>query len=319
MPPANILPGRMRYVAFLIPALLLLAACGGGAPRGLKKGETLYVIATTPHLASIAMAIGGANAQVESLVPPNSSAHDYELTIADRRRLEAAHLLLHNGLELEHFEVAKTAGAARIVAVDCSATIPKEWLIESEEEEGNEEAGHNHAHDHGTYNPHVWLSTEGAIYQAQAVCDAMAKADPAKAELYRSALEELKKRLTALRDEYQPKVKALNRRNFVSNHDAFPYFAREYALKQVGVIQRTPGVDPTIEERRQLETVLHRRGAHAIFLEPGYDDAASRAVAESAGLPIATLDPFDVGTPSADGLEKVLRGNLDTVLKTLGR
>lgn len=306
----------MKHAAFFLLVLLLLAACGGGGPRGLKKGETLYVIATTPHLASIAMAIGGANAQVESLVPPNSSAHDYELTIPDRRRLENAHLLLHNGLGLEHFEVAKTAGASRITSVDCSAAIPKEWLIEGEEEEG---AAHGHNHDHGTHNPHVWLSTEGAIYQAQAVCDAMAKADPAKAELYRSALAELSKRLTALRDEFQPKVKALNRRNFVSNHDAFPYFAREFALKQVGVIQRTPGVDPTIEERRQLETVLHRRGAHAIFLEPGYDDAASRAVAESSGLPIATLDPYDVGTPAANGLEKVLRSNLETVLKTLGR
>jgi hypothetical protein len=64
--------------------------------------------------------------------------------------------------------------------------------------------------------------------------------------------------------------------------------------------------------------MLKEGGADAIFMEPGYDDAASRAIAESSGLPLATLDPFGVGKPAADALQKVLRKNLETVLKTLG-
>jgi ABC-type Zn uptake system ZnuABC Zn-binding protein ZnuA len=296
---------------------LILAACGPGhETRGLKEGETLRVMASTPHLASIAMAIAGQDATVEMLPGENNNPHEYEPTIADRRRLQNAHLLLVNGLALEPYDAHKLAEAAGATLVDCSKTIPEDHLLgEEEEEEGH---GHDHAHDHGAHNPHVWLSVEGASLQADAIAEAMAGFDTAHADAYRSRAAELKKRLAALRDEYAPKLKALKKTRFVSNHDAFPYFAREFGLQQVGVIQRNPGDNPTVEERREIEAMLKDGRAQAIFMEPGFDDSAARAIAESAGLPLATLDPFGVGKPAPDALERVLRANLETVLKTLG-
>ena len=303
----------------LIFLTVLLAACGGG-DKTLKEGEKPVVMATTVHLASLAMAIAGDDANVEMLAPEGSSMHDYEPSVADRRRLEAAHLLLVNGLQFEPFDAAKLAETAKAKLVDCSAGMPEAFLIEGEEEEeghGHHEHEHEH-HDHGAHNPHVWLSTEGAITQAKAIADALADFDAAHAEGYRKRFDELKKRLEALRDEYKPKLAKLKKTAFVSNHDAFPYFAREFGLKQVGVIQRTPGQDPTVAERREIELLLARGDAHAIFMEPGYDDAASRAIAANAKLPLATLNPFDVGKPAPDALERALRQNLETVLKTLG-
>jgi zinc transport system substrate-binding protein len=306
----------MRYSLFAL--VLLVAACGSG-DKALKEGEKPKVMATTVHLASLAMAIAGEDAHVEMLAPEGSSMHDYEPSVADRRRLEESHLLLVNGLAFEPFDVAKLAEAAKARLVDCSAGIAEDFLIEGEEEEERHEHDHEHEHhDHGAHNPHVWLSTEGAIKQAKAIADALADFNPAHADGYRKRFGELKKRLEALRDEYKPKVAALKKRNFASNHDAFPYFAREFGLKQVGVIQRSPGRDPTVDERREIELLLARGDAHAIFMEPGFDDAASRAIAENAKLPLATLNPFDIGKPAPDALETVLRGNLDTVLKTLG-
>ncbi|MBK8208101.1 MAG: zinc ABC transporter substrate-binding protein [Planctomycetes bacterium] len=304
----------MRYLMFVIP--LVLAACGGGETRTLPRGETLSVIATTPALASMALAIAGDDAKVELFGPEGGSSHDFEPSVNDRRRLETAHVLLVNGMGLEGFDTLKVAKSARILHVNCSADMPKEYLIGSIETE-DEHAGHDHAH--GEHNPHVWLGTEGAIHQARAITEALAKADPAHADGYRSRFEALKSRLEALVAEYKPKVAALTKKNFVSNHDAFPYFAREFGLKQVGVIQRTPGHNPTVEQRRAIEKMLSSGHAHAIFMEPGYDDAASRIIAENSKLPLGVLDPFDVGKPSTDGLEKVMRANLDTVLKTLGR
>jgi zinc transport system substrate-binding protein len=305
----------MRYLWFV--AALLLAACGGG-DKALKKGEKPKVMATTVHLASLAMAIGGDDAVVEMLTPEGSSMHDYEPSVADRRRLEDSHLLLVNGLAFEPFDATKLAEAAKAKAVDCSAGIPEDFLIEGEEED--EEGGHDHGHGHhhDADNPHVWLSSEGAVMQAKAIADALAEFDAAHAAGYRKRFDELKARLEVLRDEFKPKVAALKKKNFVSNHDAFPYFAREFGLKQVGVIQRSPGRDPTVDERREIEILLARGNANAIFMEPGFDDAASRAIAENAKLPLATLNPFDIGKPAPDGLEKVLRQNLETVLKTLG-
>ena len=306
----------MKRLSLLLLAVTLLSACGGGGAKTLQEGETLTVMATTPHLASLAMAIAGEEADVQMLAPEGSNPHDYEPTVADRRRLESAHLLIVNGLALEVFDTAKIAKAANVTLVDCSAGVPNGWLIDAEEEAEEHDHGHDH---HGEHNPHVWLSVEGAILQAQAIADAMAGLDTANEESYRRRFDDLKKRLETLRDEFKPKLAALTKTKFVSNHDAFPYFAREFGLKQVGVIQRTPGHNPSMDERREIEKNIRNDGAHAIFMEPGFDDAASHVIAESTGLPLATLDPFGVGKPGAGAYEKVMRKNLETVLQILGK
>lgn len=310
---------KTLLLLFLVPAL---AACGGGDTRTLAPGETMIVMASTPHLASLAMAIAGDAAKVEMLAPEGANPHDYEPTVTDRRRLESAHLLLVNGLQLEVFDARKISGAANVTLVDCSAGIPEDWLLEAAEEEaghaGSSGHDHGHEHSHGDYNPHVWLSVEGAVYQAQAILDAMVAMDSANADGYRKRFDALKQNLEALSEEYRPRISALARTKFVSNHDAFPYFAREFGLQQVAVIQRTPGHNPSMEERRALEKKIREGGAHAIFMEPGYDDAASHVIAESTGLPLATLDPFGIGKPGVDAYQRVMRANLETVLKTLG-
>jgi len=299
-----------------------LTACGSGGPKTLEPGQKLKVMAASPHLASLAMAIGGEAAEVEMLPPADKPTHDYSPTVDDRRRLDAAHLFLVNGLALEGYDAAGIGKAARLTVVDCSAGLGTAFLLKSEEvEEAEEEAGHDHDHAHGAHgenNPHVWLCTEGAIAQARAIEAAFSNLDKANAAGYRTRLAELETRLLALRDKYKPQIEKLKRREFVSNHDAFPYFAREFGLKQVGVIQRTPGTNPTLAERRALEDKLRKGGAAAIFLEPGYDDAASKAIAEASGLKLAVLDPFDSGTPGPRALEEALEKNLKTVLAILG-
>ncbi|MCC6464862.1 MAG: zinc ABC transporter substrate-binding protein [Planctomycetes bacterium] len=298
-----------------ITLVLLLAACGASGPRTPAAGEKLRVLATTPHLAALAMAVAGEDAHVELLPPEGKTSHDFEPAMADRKRLEQAHLLLANGLALEGYDCAKLAEAASLRWVDCSAGIPDAFLLKA----GAEEAGHSHGgRAQGTHNPHVWLSVEGALYQLAAVTDAFVAGDAGHAEGYRTRSRALADRLKALRDEFAPRLAALPGKAFVSNHDAFPYFAREFGLSQVGVIQRVPGVNPTLEQRRELEARIRDSKARAIFLEPGYDDAASEAIARNAGVKLAVLDPFDSGKPAPDALEKALRANLETVLKTLG-
>lgn len=304
----------MRVLA-LCGLALLLAACGPSGPRTPAAGEKLRALATTPHLASLAMAVAGNDAVVELLPPEGKTTHDFEPALSDRKRLEQAHLLLANGLALEGYDCAKLAEAAGLRLVDCSTGLPDSFLLKA----GAEEAGHSHGgRAAGTHNPHVWLSIEGALAQLGAITEAFAAVDAAHAEGYRTRSRALEARLKALREEFAPRMAVLPNKAFVSNHDAFPYFAREFGLAQVGVIQRVPGVNPTLEERRELEARIRDSKAAAIFLEPGYDDAASQAIARNANVKLAVLDPFDTGKPAPDALEKTLRANLETVLATLG-
>ena len=296
----------MKWTILLVSALLGLGACSSDeGTRSLAKGEKLRVMATTVHLASLAMAIGGDDVEVGTLAPEGRNPHDYEPTVSDRRRLSESHLLLVNGLGLENFDTAGVARAARATLVDCSAELPSAFLITDADD------------DHGPANPHVWLSAEGAVLQAKAVARAMSVADPAHAALYDSRMNDLKGRLDALRAEYAPRIALLANTAFAANHDAFPYFAREFGLTQVGVLQRRPGEAPSMADRRKLEETLKQTGARAIFIEPGFSDKASRAIAERLGIKLATLDPLAIGKPTPRRLEETLRANLKTVLDTL--
>jgi len=296
--------------------LLLVAACTTGGPKTLQSGEKLVVMVSTFHLASLAMAVCGDDADVQLLPAEGSDPHSFEAKAADRARLEKAHVLLINGLKLESFEAGKLATSARVTLVDCSEGVEKKFLIEAEEEEHE---GHDHGHDHGhgASDPHVWLSTEGAALQAKAIAEACAKIDSAHAEGYRKRADELGARLKKLREEYVVKIDALANKSFVTDHDAFAYFAREFKLKNVGHIRKLPGKEPTVEERSALEKLIKETGAKAIFIEPGHDKAAAEAVAKSVGVKLAMLDPMEVGKPTRTAYEEGMRKNLEAVLEAL--
>ena len=292
--------------------VLLVAACGGGATKSLQSGEKLVVMASTFHLASLAMAVCGDDAEVQLLPAEGSDPHSFEATAADRSRLEKAHVLLVNGLNLETVEAAKLANSARATLVDCSAGMDRKFLIAAEEEEE-----HGHDHGHAAHDPHVWLATEGAATQAKAIAEACAKLDSAHADGYRKRADELAARLKKLREEYAGKIDALINKSFVTDHDAFGYFAREFKLKNVGHIRKLPGKEPTVEERSALEKLIKETGAKAIFIEPGHDKAAAEAVAKSVGVKLAMLDPMEVGKPTRTSYEEGMRKNLDAVLEAL--
>ena len=292
--------------------IFLISACTSGGPKSLQGGEKLVVMASTFHLASLAMAVCGDDAEVQLLPAEGSDPHSFEATAADRSRLEKAHVLLVNGLNLETIEAAKLANSARATLVDCSAGMDRKFLIAAEEEEE-----HGHDHGHAAHDPHVWLATEGAATQAKAIAEACAKLDSAHADAYRKRADELAARLKKLREEYAGKIDALINKSFVTDHDAFGYFAREFKLKNVGHIRKLPGKEPTVEERSALEKLIKETGAKAIFIEPGHDKAAAEAVAKSVGVKLAMLDPMEVGKPTRTSYEEGMRKNLDAVLEAL--
>lgn len=295
-------------------SVLLLAACTSGGPKSLQSGEKLVVMASTLHLAALAMVVCGDDASVELLPAEGADPHSFEATAADRARLEKAHLLLINGLALETFDPPKLSASARVTLADCSKGIEEKFLLEGEEHEGHD---HGHEHGHEAHDPHVWLSTEGAAMQAKAIAEACAKLDGAHADGYRKRAGELAARLKKLREEYVGEIDALPNKSFVTDHDAFGYFAREFKLKDVGHIRKLPGKDPTVEERAALEKLIKETGAKAIFIEPGHDKAAAEAVAKSVGVKLAQLDPMEVGKPTRTSYEEVMRKNLDAVLEAL--
>jgi len=309
----------MKKLVFAALVLTLVTACtGGNETNRLAEGAKPKIVAAQVHLAALAMDVAGDNATVVLLGSTESDPHSYEPTVEDRRKLDDAHLFITNGLGLENFEAERLAKSAGALLVDCSAEIPKSFLIRPEEEDHHDhDHGDGHGHGDEEANPHVWLSVEGALSQAAAVRDALVRLDPGRKEKYEANFKELKGELESMRDEFASEFKRLGGCRFASNHDAFPYLAREFGLEQVGTVQATPGRDPGVAERRELQAALEKARAQAVFLEPGFSDSAAKAIAEAARLPTVIVNPLAVGEPAAGMYARKMRENLTGIRDVL--
>ena len=103
-----------RNVITLIAAagmLACLAACARGGTAG--AAAKLPVVATFSILADLARNVGGDRIEVISLVGPDGDAHVYQPTPEDAKNLNAAKLILVNGLGLEGWfdRLIKASGA----------------------------------------------------------------------------------------------------------------------------------------------------------------------------------------------------------------
>ncbi len=288
---------RSRLLAALALGLSL-ALCGLHATAGPR----LQVAASILPLADFAREVGGARVQVEALVPAGASPHTYEPTPAQLRLLSRARLLVLNGGGLEFWAdkvidaadnpdliVVRTAAGSRILAGDA-----------------DEPGG----------NPHLWLSPREAMHQVEAIRDALVRADPAGAAVYRANSARYVTRLQALDREIREAVAGFRTRKFIAFHAAWAYFARDYGLEQAAVIERSPGREPSPAEIAAIVRTAKAIGARAIFAESQFPTRAAQAIAEESGARVLLLDPL--GQPPDYRYLDTMRRNLAQMRKALG-
>ena len=109
-----------------------------------------------------------------------------------------------------------------------------------------------------------------------------------------------------------------DRRNVVSFHDAFPYFAAAYGMTIVGTVVDAPGQDPSAGELGDLIREMRATGATVIFSEAQFNDALVQAIAADAGATVVN-DLYDdtLGNPPADTYAGMMRWNADRVLEAV--
>ena len=144
-------------------------------------------------------------------------------------------------------------------------------------------------------NPHVWLSVTHAITQVKNIADQLAAADPKHADAYRKNAAVYVQKLEALKKEMHAALDPLPHKDIVTFHEAFPYFAQEFGLHIVAVIEREPGSEPTPAELKETIEKVKELPVKVLFTEPQYSPKAAEAIARETGAKIYTLDPVVTG------------------------
>ena len=287
-------------------ACLLFAGCGGApAAQTQKAGDGTFHIVTSfypMYIDVINLTDGVEGVTVTNMTKPQTGClHDYQLTTEDMKTLEKADAFVVNGAGMESFLDKVIKMQEGMTVIDASRGIE---LMEED----------------GEANPHVWLSITKDIEQVKNIRDQLKEADPAHADQYEANAETYLAKLEALKTEMHATLDDVPHKDIVTFHEAFPYFAEEFGLHILGVIEREPGADPTPAE---LETTIEQVKAlpvKVLFAEPQYSPAAAETIARETGAKLYSLDPVVTGeaTPDAkDAYLEAMRKNMETLKEAL--
>ncbi len=161
-------------------------------------------------------------------------------------------------------------------------------------------AGHNdhHGHDHGEFDPHVWLDPQRAAEQVNVIRDGLIAAAPdCQAEFTANAAAYTEK-LTALDQEIEQDLAPFSGKTFVTYHDFANYFATRYGLGVdflVGVPEENPSPN---DVKRVLETAQNS-GLKTLLTESEASAATFQAVAKDLGVGVSAFQPNEVGGPES--------------------
>lgn len=288
-------------------ALLGIAGCGSSATAEPSGDDRLTVVATFSVIADLASSVAGDRADVTSLVPVGGDPHTFEPRPSDVNALARADVVLDNGLGLSPWfdAVSNRVGGELVVLSD---GISEQAVA-----------------DGGKVDPHLWMVPEYAAAYVDVVEQALTAADPDGAADYAANADAARTELAALDDELAARFDTLpdDRRQLVTSHDAYSYFAERYGLEVIGSpvgvsTEEQPGAGTVAE----LIDLVRSERVPTIFVESTVNPDVIERIAADAGVEVGEpLYGDSVGEPGsgAEGYAGMLRANTEAIVSGLSR
>lgn len=281
----------------ILIALIALAGLAGALlllnfkQKPQAQTNQILVAATIPPVGDMVWQIAGADSGlvVMTILPSGASPHTYEPTPEDMRNLQNARRIFTIGHGLDDWAKSLTVNLpqAEIINMDQGLNL-------REHDHGHEEDEENETRDDHKENmdPHYWLSVKNAKIIAGNIAQALIALDPANEKLYVDNLADYMDELNYTDETIKDKFRDFEKRDILTYHNAWGYFAADYDLNVIGAFEVNPGQEPTIEQLAELQTKIKKYGLHTIFIEPQLSEQVIKPFSQDLGLKTAILDPL---------------------------
>lgn len=293
--------------------------------------------------------ITGELADVEVLIPAGTEPHDWEPTAKDMADISDAEVLVYNGAGMEGWaqQVVDGASGGKLITVEASKGLEiMEGTEEGEdhdhehaheegaaageaehdhehdyEDEHGEEAHAEEGHDHGGLDPHVWLAPALAIQEVRTIEAALSAASPGNAAAFKANSEAYIAKLQQLDQEFKDALKDTKRKDFITQHAAFGYLAREYGLTQVPIAGLSPEQEPSAAQMAEIVEFAKANNVKTIFFETLVSSSVADTIAQEIGAKTAVLNPIegltDEDTKNNLDYLVIMRQNLEALTAAL--
>ncbi|NLG97036.1 MAG: zinc ABC transporter solute-binding protein [Chloroflexi bacterium] len=283
------------FLLVITAALLALSGCSAPAPAaaGADGENRLQVLATTTIIADVVQNIAGDRAVVTALIPPGVDEHGYEPAPRDLAMAGEADLIFTNGAGLEPFLerlVANTGDSSRIIPVSDGIDLLNGMDAGDHPDDEGEANEDQHSHEG---DPHVWMDPNNVMVWVDNIQQALSQADPAGAPYYEENASRYRQELADLDQWIQEQVSQIppEKRNLVTDHLIFTYFADRYGFNQVGAI--VPGystaASPSAKELAQLEDAIRELGVPVVFVGNTVNPDFAERVSQDTGTKLVPI------------------------------
>lgn len=306
---------KHRILLILLSLSVLLSGCAaaGNTSQGEEQGKNLRIVATTypVYLFACAVSNGVEGVTVERLSTGEASClHDYTLSVQDMKKIEQADVIALNGAELEEF-MEDALAASDAFVIDCSEGVDLLFTLEHSHEEDHE----GHDHDHGDYDPHIWMDPENAVRMVENLVRGLAEMDPDCGEDYRNNGQGAVTLLHTWDDTVEDMLREVQkyREGFaipglITFHDGFQYFAHAYDLPLLESIEEEAGSEASAHEILEISELVKEHDIPVIFTEVNGSDATAKAISRETGCRIAQL------SMCMDGPDETLTNYFDALM-----
>ncbi|MGD8981147.1 MAG: metal ABC transporter substrate-binding protein, partial [Desulfobacterales bacterium] len=260
-------------------------------------------IASIYPVADMVQQVGGDHVDVTFVLPAGASPHTFEPKPSLVKKISSARIFFRIGAGLE-FWAEKFIDLA---GPDLTTIVLSEGvsLIHT--------AGHHHEnktgdpHD-GSYisnhesrvaNPHIWLDPAIAKSMVNKITAVLCEVDHQHLTYYKLRGQNYLNDMDKLDRLIKVKVAKFNIKKYVSFHASWVYFARHYGLEPVGIIEASPGRNPTPIQIKNIVAMIKRDHIRAVFAEPQLNPRAAEVIAREAAVNVLLLDPL--GGPNLKG------------------
>jgi zinc transport system substrate-binding protein len=264
-------------ILVLLLAVTMLSGCvsqdgSSSATSSGNASDRIKVATTIAPLGDFVNAVGGEKVEVTVLVPPGAEPHTFEPTPSLMVDVAKADLYVMNGVGLEFWMDKLLQANKRMVVVDSSQGI--DLLQENE----------------GEIDPHIWLSLRNAAVQVENIYEGLIKVDSENKDNYLKNKEAYLKKLAALDLELNETFAGKKSRIFIVQHPAWSYFARDYGLRQVPLMEGEK--EPGPRYLGEVIELARKNNVTVIFVGPQFNSKSAEVIGREMNVGTVALDPL---------------------------
>ncbi len=254
----------------------------------ISQPTKLSIVASFYPLEFLAKEIGGDLVTVTNVTPAGSEPHEYEPTQKQIIDIQKADLLLTNGAGLESWT---TKIAQNDPKPKNTLELTKTFELSELEEDSQK-----------IQDPHIWLSLKNYIKMAnlvgQSISSQIQKNQPDQVNLQniiQANTQTLIQKLQNLDTKYRNKLASTNCKinQFVSNHDAFGYLAKDYGLEPISISGLSPEAEPTTKELVNLSELIKKNNIKYILTETIASPKLAQTLAQEVDITTLEMNPLE--------------------------